>query len=1098
MLGNASQEGLRIIRLVRNTLLCTCRICKSAQSNEISGIMRNTVSFLLISLLFSSLVMAQYDGAKFRKGVRDTEPLIPEKERETFVLPDGFQISLFASEPEINKPMNMAFDARGRLWVTSTVEYPYAAKLGKKARDSVKVLEDTDGDGKADKVTTFADGLNIPTGVYPYKNGVVVWSIPNIWFIEDTDGDGVGDKRTKLYGPLGYEKDTHGMHSSFTRGYDGWLHITHGFNNHTTVAGKDGSRIQIQSGNTYRVQLDGSSVQQYTWGQVNPFGMYLDSRGNFYTADCHSSPVYQLIRQGYYPSFGKPHDGLGYAPTMIQHTHGSTAICGIVMYEDDLWPEKYLGNLFIGNVMTSRINQDSVTWHGSSPVGKEEPDFLKTSDPWFRPVDIQLGPDGALYVADFYNRIIGHYEVPLDHPGRDRTSGRIWRITYKGNTHPSLDLSTPAKAIAELSSANITRRQLALQYLADHANAVSPKSIEKELGNAKSAHLAAWILHRAGQLSQQDLVNLTQSNESLARLHAQRILADIEDWGFAEQFVALAALDDKDPHVQRAAADALALHLNVDHVIPLATNLHKTSISDALQVKGSRGPDTHLLHALRIALRNQMREVGAFEKINSTQLESPIIASILPQIAISVQSEDAAEYLLDNLGKVTDLDEDQVISHIVRNVKQERVQELITRLRGLNPNAPRLQAKRLSGIYKGILQRGGAVDPVLKEWAIQLAANLLTNKASNSAWTNEPLPDPKLLPDNPWAFQKRNFQDGKEGNVLSSLGKKEEFTGVLRSKNFQVPPQLSFYICGHDGHPSKPLAKKNFLRLRDAASGEILKEVQPPRNDIAQKVTWDLEDFKGRDAYVEVIDGNNTKAYAWLGFANFEPALPELAMEEPANQSQLQEAGIRLIQDLKLKELSAQLQTMVEDSATSDRIQKIAKTALDSLVGKSSASGASGGPSRKELDDLIAKRLQQYQVGKPDLDKGRATFQLYCAACHKKGAVGTLVGPQLDGIASRGTARVIEDILDPNRNVDVAFRYTTVTLKDGGVLQGLMRREEGQAIVFADLTGRETILAKSSIAKMEATELSLMPAALGAAIPKEDFANLVAFLMEGK
>ena len=1057
------------------------------------------IPITLLALFVSFSALAQYDGVQFRKGVRDTLPLSPQKELESFLLPSGFEIALFASEPQINKPMNMAFDAKGRLWVTSTVEYPYAAKPGKKARDSVKVLEDTNGDGKADKVTTFADDLNIPTGVYPYKNGVVVWSIPNIWFIEDTDGDGVGDRREKLYGPLGYERDTHGMHSSFTRGYDGWLHVTHGFNNHTTVEGKDGSRIQIHSGNTYRVRTDGTSVQQYTWGQVNPFGMYLDSRGNFYTADCHSSPVYQLIRQGYYPSFGKPHDGLGYAPTMIQHTHGSTAICGIVMYEDNLWPEKYWGNLFIGNVMTSRVNQDSVTWHGSSPVGKEALDFIKTSDPWFRPVDIQLGPDGALYVADFYNRIIGHYEVPLDHPGRDRTSGRIWRIKYKGKTHPKFDLTTPAKAISELASPNVTRRQLALHYLADHANAVSPNSIEKELGNPKSAHLAAWVLHRAGRLSRQDLVNLTQSKEPLHRLHAQRIMADISDWSTTEQFLAFAALDDKDPYVQRAAADALALHPNVDHVLPLSKKLHKTVLEDSLQVKGSRGPDSHLIHTLRIALRNQMREPGAFEKINSTKLESPAITSILPQIAISVQTEDAAEYLLTNLGALSrNLDEDKVITHIIRNVKLERLKALISRLREQSHRAPRLQAKMLSGIHKGILQRGGEMDPTLKKWAIQLAAQLLTAETSKSVWTNEPFPDSKLLPDNPWGFQTRKFQGGQEGKVLSSLGKKEEFTGILRSRSFQVPEQLIFYICGHDGHPGKPMAKKNYFRLRDAASGEVLKEVQPPRNDTARKVTWDLKDLKGRDAYIEVVDGNNANAYAWLAFANFEPALPELTLEEPSGAGQLQEAGVQLVQDLQLEELSAQLLALVQDSTVSERIRKVAQTTLESLLGKSSETSVSASASKQELDALIAKRLQQFQDAKPDPDKGRATFQLYCAACHKKGNVGQLVGPQVDGIASRGPARVIEDILAPNRNVDIAFRYTTVTLKDGRVLQGLKRREEGEAIVFADLTGRETTLAKSSITKQEPTELSLMPAALGAAIPEKDFVNLVAYLMKGK
>ena len=125
--------------------------------------------------------------------------------------------------------------------------------------------------------------------------------------------------------------------------------------------------------------------------------------------DCHSAPVYELLRGGYYPSFGKPHDGLGFAPTMIEHSHGSTAIAGIQYYSDNLWPEEFLNNTFIGNVMTSRVNRDSLTEHGSSKTAKEEPDFVSTTDPWFRPVDLQFGPDGALYIADFYNRIIGHY-----------------------------------------------------------------------------------------------------------------------------------------------------------------------------------------------------------------------------------------------------------------------------------------------------------------------------------------------------------------------------------------------------------------------------------------------------------------------------------------------------------------------------------------------------------------------------------------------------------------------------------------------------------------------------------------------------------------
>src|SRR5947199_8565868 len=117
---------------------------------------------------------------------------------------------------------------------------------------------------------------------------------------------------------------------------------------------------------------------------------------------------------------------------MMSHPHGSTAIGRIVFYAGKNFPPEFQSNVFVGNVMTCRINRDRLEDHGSTRIAKEQPDFLSSDDPWFRPVDLELGPDGAMYVADFYNRIIGHYEVPLTHPGRDHERGRIWRIVYRG------------------------------------------------------------------------------------------------------------------------------------------------------------------------------------------------------------------------------------------------------------------------------------------------------------------------------------------------------------------------------------------------------------------------------------------------------------------------------------------------------------------------------------------------------------------------------------------------------------------------------------------------------------------------------------------
>lgn len=370
----------------------------------------------------------------FSEYIRQTEPLSAEQELATFGLPPGFQIELYAAEPNIGKPINMAFDAKGRLWVTHTVEYPFAAKPGH-GHHRVTILEDTNQDGKADLFTNVADTLNIPIGVLPGAQGHVVFSIPNVYRFTDANQDAQPERSQRLPGPFGF-KDTHGMVNHLTRGYDGWIHACHGFSNTSRLAGADGDSVVMQSGNTFRFRADGSRVEQTTFGRVNPFGLVYDNWGYLYSTDCHTSPLYQLIRGASYPHFGKPETGVGFAPVMKQLEQEATALAGIVLPSSHLFPEAFETSFYVGDVARSRIYRNSYQWRGSSPTAKLEADFLRTTDPWFRPVDLLEGPDVALYVADFYNRIIGHYEVLLDHPGRDRLRGRIWRITYQGRTQP--------------------------------------------------------------------------------------------------------------------------------------------------------------------------------------------------------------------------------------------------------------------------------------------------------------------------------------------------------------------------------------------------------------------------------------------------------------------------------------------------------------------------------------------------------------------------------------------------------------------------------------------------------------------------------------
>src|SRR5262249_1776754 len=195
-------------------------------------------------------------------------------------------------------------------------------------------------------------------------------SIPASRHFRD-DGSGKAGERKVLYSGYG-TKDTHGMTGSFTLHFDGWVYSVHGFANDSTVKGSDGQALHMQSGNTYRLRLDGSHVEAFTRGQVNPFGLTLDPLGNVYSADCHSQPIYQLLRGAYYPSFGKPDDGLGFGPEMFSNYQESTAVCGIAYYAADHFPKEFHDCCFIGDVVSNRVNLFRIAKNGSSPKASLE------------------------------------------------------------------------------------------------------------------------------------------------------------------------------------------------------------------------------------------------------------------------------------------------------------------------------------------------------------------------------------------------------------------------------------------------------------------------------------------------------------------------------------------------------------------------------------------------------------------------------------------------------------------------------------------------------------------------------------------------------
>ncbi len=419
------------------------------------------------------------------------KPLSPEESMKHMLVPGGFEVKLFASDPQIKKPICMTWDERGRLYIAETIDYPNEMQREGEGRDRITICEDTNGDGKADKFTIFADKLSIPTSMVRVNGGLLVAQAPHTLFLKDTNGDDVADERKVLFTGWG-TNDTHAGPSNWRYGLDNHIYGVVGYSGFNGTVG--GEQHRFGSG-VYRFKPDGSKLEFLASTNNNTWGLGLTEDGHVLGSTANGNAVWYLhIPNRYYEAVrgwsARRTETIAdsqnfYALTdkvrQVDHHGKYTAGSGGALYTARSYPKEYWNRaLFVGEPTGHVLGRFTIEARGSDFIAKNERNLLASQDEWTSPIMAEVGPDGSVWMIDWYNYIIQHNPTPAgfkngkgnayETPLRDKRHGRIYRIVYKNGT-PSkqydLSKATPEQLVEVLKSDNMFWRLQAQRLLVE-------------------------------------------------------------------------------------------------------------------------------------------------------------------------------------------------------------------------------------------------------------------------------------------------------------------------------------------------------------------------------------------------------------------------------------------------------------------------------------------------------------------------------------------------------------------------------------------------------------------------------------------------------
>lgn len=1007
---------------------------------------KSVLPFICFALLILSSCNNDSDSSTTKTDtLTEAQQRLAENALKGLEVFEGLDVRTFATEPMLKNPTNIDVDERGRVWVTEA--YNYRPDINGNPTDPkgdrIMILEDTNGDGKADTAKIFYEGpeINAPLGVCVLGNRVLISQSPYVWAFYDDNGDDKADRKEVLFSGIGGEQHDHGMHT-FTFGPDGKLYFNFGNageqlkdKNGKSVLDQDGDVIgpkKYKQGMVFRCDPDGSHVECLGQNFRNPYEVAVDSYGTLWQSD-NDDDGNRGVRINYVMEYGN----YGYTDEMtgagwqasrtniedsipFRHWHlndpgvmpnllqtGAGSPTGIVVYEGSLLPKEFHDQLIHCDAGPNIVRSYAVTKDGAGYTAKIINILEGEKDKWFRPADICVAPDGSLIVADWYDPGVG------GHQAGDQTRGRIYRVAPpKSNyTIPKEDYSTPGGAIAALQNPNLSVRYhafTALQQMNTQAVPALEKLWNDDNADPRMRARAFWVLVKMKNANAQQYIQQAIKNDNpdlrITGLRAARELnADVI--GIVKQLV-----NDPDAQVKRECA--IALHHNKSAEAPALWATLATQYD---------GKDRWYLEALGIGADKQW---NAYFKAYIDKVKDPLQNPAEKDIVWRARTDEAVPYLA------------QLASN--NNV----------------PVNQRLRYFRAFDFNTG----SGKSTYLLKMIASNTSNDITLNKLVLHAL------DVKTVKQSPVAQKAL-------ADVIASVQRTPEYIEFV--KQYEVKSE-----------------NKNLLQLA----------IDSSNTDIGTDAAGLLLTLKGNALAWNILNGKDSvqtkallNALSGVGSKESIDMIQKVALTSTYPMNIRKDAAgkigkswdgeERVLEILKAKKVPAELIPDVVASVNGAWRGSI-RSEAESYLPNHAATVLKKAPTINDLASI-----------KADATKGKTVYMNTCAICHQVGSEGKDFGPKLTEIGSKyAKDGLLNSIVKPSEGISFGYEGWEIKMKDGSTYTGLIASKTETDIDLKFPGGVTKQIKTSDVASMKEMKQSMMPENLYQNLSNEDMANLLEYL----